>query len=126
MNEKKATPINDPASQRKRALELLRSGPKSTLQLRRDADILSTSNPKKIARAAFAIAAMGPHCPSVEAIRHLVRAYGMRAVHVALMVQAEYLDMGQDMAALNVASAAANDQEGGFACECHDDLEMPF
>ena len=59
MNEKKATPINeaapnnsqskstandnsnDAAAQRRRALELLRSGPKSTLQLRRDADILS-------------------------------------------------------------------------------------
>ncbi len=58
MNEKKATPMNeaapnkthakfktnnsnDAAAQRKRALELLRSGPKSTLQLRRDADILA-------------------------------------------------------------------------------------
>lgn len=59
MNEKKATPINEAApkksqseskastgdnsaaAQRRKALDLLRTGPKSTLQLRRDADILS-------------------------------------------------------------------------------------
>ncbi len=59
MNEKKATPNNeaapnelhpqskagnggnDSAAQRWRALDLLRSGPKSTLQLRRDGDILA-------------------------------------------------------------------------------------
>lgn len=56
MNEKKATPNNeaapkelhpkskagnDAAAQRLRALELLRDGPKSTLQLRRDGDILA-------------------------------------------------------------------------------------
>ena len=55
MNEKKATPNNEAApkelhpkskagnaaaAQRLRALDLLRSGPKSTIQLRRDADIL--------------------------------------------------------------------------------------
>lgn len=32
---------NDAAAQRRRALDLLRSGPKSTIQLRRDADILA-------------------------------------------------------------------------------------
>ncbi len=60
MNEKKATPNNeaapneshpqsrassnggnDSAAQRRRALDLLRSGPKSTLQLRREGDILA-------------------------------------------------------------------------------------
>ena len=56
MNEKKATPNNeaapkdlhpkskagnDAAAQRLRALDLLRSGPKSTIQLRRDGDILA-------------------------------------------------------------------------------------
>lgn len=56
MNEKKATPNNeaapkelhpkskagnDAAAQRLRAIDLLRTGPKSTLQLRRDGDILS-------------------------------------------------------------------------------------
>jgi hypothetical protein len=56
MQEKKATPNNeaapkelhpeskagnDAAAQRQRALDLLRTGPKSTLQLRRDGDILS-------------------------------------------------------------------------------------
>lgn len=59
MNEKKATPKNeaaskesqpefkssnggnDAAAQRRRALDLLRSGPKSTIQLRRDGDILA-------------------------------------------------------------------------------------
>lgn len=56
MNEKKATPNNeaapnelhakskagnDAAAQRRRALDLLRDGPKSTLQLRRDGDILA-------------------------------------------------------------------------------------
>jgi len=59
MNEKKATPIdeaapeesqpqskasigdNSAAAQRRKALDLLRSGPKSTLQLRRDGDILA-------------------------------------------------------------------------------------
>ena len=56
MNEKKATPNieaapkelrpkfkagNDAAAQRLRALDLLRNGPKSTLQLRRDGDILA-------------------------------------------------------------------------------------
>jgi len=57
MNEKKATPNidaalykehaqskasnNSTAAQRARALEHLRTGPKSTIQLRRDADILS-------------------------------------------------------------------------------------
>jgi hypothetical protein len=56
MNEKKATPKNEAApkelhsefkagngaaAQRLRALDLLRTGPKSTIQLRRDGDILS-------------------------------------------------------------------------------------
>ena len=57
MNEKKATPDNEAApknlhpeskaidnsaaAQRAKALDLLRSGPKSTLQLRRDGDILA-------------------------------------------------------------------------------------
>lgn len=56
MNEKKASPNNeaarkelhpeskagnDAAAQRLRALDLLRSGPKSTIQLRRDGDILA-------------------------------------------------------------------------------------
>ena len=57
MNEKKATPNNEAApkklhaqskatdnsaaAQRAKALDLLRSGPKSTLQLRRDGDILA-------------------------------------------------------------------------------------
>ena len=59
MNEKTATPKNEAASkesrpefkasnggngaaaQRRRALDLLRSGPKSTIQLRRDGDILA-------------------------------------------------------------------------------------
>ena len=56
MNEKKATPNNeaapkelhskskagnDAAAQRLRALDLLRNGPKSTIQLRRDGDILA-------------------------------------------------------------------------------------
>ena len=56
MYEKKATPdneaapkelhpkskaSNDTAAQRLRALDLLRDGPKSTLQLRRDGDILA-------------------------------------------------------------------------------------
>jgi hypothetical protein len=56
MNEKKATPNfeaavknlqckftanNSAAAQRLRALDLLRTGPKSTIQLRRDGDILS-------------------------------------------------------------------------------------
>lgn len=56
MNEKKATPNgeaapkelqleskagNNAAAQRLRAIDLLRTGPKSTLQLRRDGDILS-------------------------------------------------------------------------------------
>ena len=56
MNKKKATPNNeaapkelhpkfkagnDAAAQRLRALDLLRSGPKSTIQLRRDGDILA-------------------------------------------------------------------------------------
>jgi hypothetical protein len=56
MNEKKATPENeaapkelhpkskagnDAAAQRLRAIDLLRTGPKSTLQLRRDGDILA-------------------------------------------------------------------------------------
>ena len=56
MNEKKATPNNEAApkdlrskskagngaaAQRLRALDLLRTGPKSTIQLRRDGDIMS-------------------------------------------------------------------------------------
>jgi hypothetical protein len=56
MNEKKATPNieaaikelqreftpgNSAAVQRRRALDLLRTGPKSTIQLRRDGDMLS-------------------------------------------------------------------------------------
>lgn len=56
MTEKKATPekeaapnhlppksssSNDAAAQRLRVLDLLRSGPKSTLQLRRDGDVLA-------------------------------------------------------------------------------------
>jgi Helix-turn-helix domain len=56
MNEKKATPkseaapkklhidfkaSNGAAAQRLRALDLLRTGPKSTIQLRRDGDILA-------------------------------------------------------------------------------------
>jgi Helix-turn-helix domain len=56
MDEKKATPNNEAAhkelpsksnarnsaaAQRLRALDLLRTGPKSTIQLRRDGDILS-------------------------------------------------------------------------------------
>jgi len=56
MDEKKATPRNeaalksshakstagnDAAAQRLRALDLLRTGPKSTIQLRRDGDILA-------------------------------------------------------------------------------------
>jgi hypothetical protein len=56
MNEKKATPNNeaapkglhlkpkvgnDAAAQRLRTIDLLRTGPKSTIQLRRDGDILA-------------------------------------------------------------------------------------
>ena len=56
MNEKKATPNNEAApkvlhtkpkagncaaAQRLRAIDLLRTGPKSTIQLRRDGDILA-------------------------------------------------------------------------------------
>ena len=56
MNEKKATPnieaaievlpceltsSNSAAAQRRRTIDLLRTGPKSTIQLRRDGDILS-------------------------------------------------------------------------------------
>jgi Helix-turn-helix domain len=40
MDEKKATLKVDSAAQRLRALELMRTGPKSTIQLRRDGDIL--------------------------------------------------------------------------------------
>ncbi len=59
MNEKKATPENEAApkemhsdfkagngaaAQRLRVLDLLRTGPKSTIQLRRDGDILSPAS----------------------------------------------------------------------------------
>lgn len=37
----KSSASNDAAAQRLRALDLLRSGPKSTIQLRRDGDILA-------------------------------------------------------------------------------------
>ena len=36
-----ATANNDAAAQRRRAIAMLRTGPKSTLQLRRDGDILA-------------------------------------------------------------------------------------
>jgi len=40
-SQTKSTGDNSAAEQRRKALELLRTGPKSTLQLRRDGDILS-------------------------------------------------------------------------------------
>lgn len=40
-SESNASNSNDAAAQRRRALALLRTGPKSTIQLRRDGDILA-------------------------------------------------------------------------------------
>ena len=94
MNEKKATPINeaapnnsqlkfkptnnsnDAAAQRKRALELLRTGPKSTLQLRRDADILSpAARVLELKRKGFDILTQWVHQPTDCGKLHRVALY---------------------------------------------------
>ena len=94
MNEKKATPINeaapnnsqakskaigdsnDAAAQRKRTLELLRTGPKSTLQLRRDADILSpAARVLELKRKGFDILTQWVHQPTDCGKLHRVALY---------------------------------------------------
>ena len=94
MNEKKATPINeaapnksqtkftandnstDAAAQRQRALEVLRTGPKSTLQLRRDADILSpAARVLELKRKGFDILTQWVHQPTDCGKLHRVALY---------------------------------------------------
>lgn len=94
MNEKKATSINeaapnnlptqfkatgnsnDAAAQRKRALELLRTGPKSTLQLRRDADILApAARVLELKRKGFDILTQWVHQPTDCGKLHRVALY---------------------------------------------------
>jgi hypothetical protein len=98
MNEKKATPnneaapnktqpqfkatggSNDAAAQRKRALELLRTGPKSTLQLRRDADILSpAARVLELKRKGFNILTQWVHQPTDCGKLHRVALYVLLA-----------------------------------------------
>lgn len=94
MNEKKATPNNEAApnksqtnlktssnrndaeAQRQRALELLRSGPKSTLQLRRDADILApAARVLELKRKGFDILTQWVHQPTDCGKLHRVALY---------------------------------------------------